>query len=591
MVSALLIIYFGLLCMLAIFGLHRIALVVSSRFRPRPTSTTSSLPRPTPTATATATASTPASARASAASAAADVNGPLAQALLSVTSTRAWPDLAVHLPIYNEPNVAARAINAAARLQYPGRLEIVILDDSTDATRSIVEAAVRAHETARMLRGTRPSKHANTSGPANAPPDENESAHATDDRAWAWPPPRVRISRRSHRRGYKAGALNEALRSTRAELICIFDADFDPPSDFLLRTVPTLMADPRLALVQARWGHLNRNRRWLTRAQAILLDGHFAVEHLARTRARHWFNFNGTAGVWRRAAIEEAGGWRDATLTEDLDLSYRVQLLGWRLEYLHEVVASAELPEAWSAFRTQQGRWVRGSIETARLMMGQVLRARGLRPAVRFDAVVHLLQNCAYVIMALIAVLLPIAVFARDEAGWRVPGGSELLSALDVATLGAGSMAMIVFYLVAARRTEAGLSWPRPLEILFALAIGAGMSVSNAMHVIRGLRLRRSEFVRTPKTGETLNHDHRDRPSTRHRRSRDLRNEIAPRFQRLRQQPVIGFEILLSIYLAIAIAYAAQSRLWGSIPFLLLYWTGFTAVGVGSLLERPQDTQ
>ncbi|MBK8010899.1 MAG: glycosyltransferase [Deltaproteobacteria bacterium] len=563
MVSALLIIYFGLLGVLALFGLHRLALVVGSQRRRSPTCSTPPPPPPTPTPT------------------------PAPAPAPEIT----WPDVAVHLPVYNEPKVAARAIEAAARLQYPGRLEIVVLDDSTDTTTSVIEATLRSLVGAEL-------------------------------QSKAMSRPRIRISRRTHRRGYKAGALDEALRSTSAELICIFDADFEPPSDFLLRTIPTLVADPRLALVQARWGHLNRRRRWLTRAQAILLDGHFAVEHLARARARRWFNFNGTAGVWRRRAIEEAGGWRDVTLTEDLDLSYRVQLLGWRLEYLHDVVAPAELPEAWSAFRTQQGRWVRGSVETARLMMGPVLRARGLDLGVRIDATIHLLQNVAYVIMALLAVLLPISVFARDRTGWRVPGGADFLSALDVATFAAGSIAMMIFYLVAARRTEAGLSWPRPLEILFALAVGAGMSLSNAIHVVMGLRLRRSEFVRTPKTGHSARDTH---PSTTrlipfpqvdeidpadhagHAGHADhagqaghvgrlehleyIGHEILSRLRRLRHEPVIAIEIGLSFYLAGSILYAVHSGLWGSIPFLLLYWCGFTAVGVGSLIERPPETR
>lgn len=445
---------------------------------------------------------------------------------------RELPKLVVQLPIYNEPLVAERLLLAASRLRWPGgALELQVLDDSTDETRHLVARVAR-------------------------------------ELAAAGVP--IRVLRRSDRAGFKAGALAYGLSATDAELVAIFDADFVPAPDLLEQLAPSLLADPAVGMVQARWGHHNRETSLFTRAQAVFLDGHFAVEHEGRAALGHFFNFNGTAGIWRRRAIEEAGGWAADTITEDLDLSYRAQLAGWRFRYAGDVVAPAELPESWIAFRSQQSRWVRGSVETARKHLLHVLGARGLTPGARADAALHLLQNFAYLAMAALAVLLPLAVVVRAELAWRVPGGRALLSALDLTMLGGGTGVMIVFYATALRFVLGPLELRRAVDITFALCIGAGMSLSNAREVLAGLVSRGSEFVRTPKRG-------------------DGAREAALRLAR--PGPLLGrwvLDLMFAAYFAVAIVHAIDRRLYAALPFLLLYLIGFVAVGTGVALERVE---
>ena len=252
-----------------------------------------------------------------------------------------WPQVLVQLPLYNEVYVAERSMRALAALRAPSsRLLIQVLDDSDDGTRSVVDRVARELKEKGVP---------------------------------------IEVVRRANRSGFKAGALAHGLAAApEAEAVAIFDADFTPPPDFLEKTLPVLLSQPDVGLVQTRWGHLNRDASLLTRAQGVFLDGHFAVEHAARHALGHPFNFNGTAGLWRRRAIDGAGGWQGDTITEDLDLSYRAQLVGWRFLYVHEAVAPAELPESWSAFRAQQGRWVRGSVQTSRKLLTRVLTSRCL---------------------------------------------------------------------------------------------------------------------------------------------------------------------------------------------------------------------
>src|SRR5579862_646463 len=246
------------------------------------------------------------------------------------------PQVTIQLPIYNEMYVADRLIDRVCELDYPRELmEIQVLDDSTDETREIAELAVRRH-----------------------------AARGFD----------IQYLHRVDRTGYKAGALEAGLRAAKADYIAIFDADFIPPRDFLRRTLP-YFADAGIGMVQARWGHINQDYSLLTKIQAILLDGHFVLEHGGRNRAGRFFNFNGTAGVWRREAIGDAGGWQHDTLTEDLDLSYRAQLLGWRFVFLPDVVSPAEVPVEMNSFKSQQHRWAKGSIQTCRKLLPYILLA------------------------------------------------------------------------------------------------------------------------------------------------------------------------------------------------------------------------
>ncbi len=444
----------------------------------------------------------------------------------------ARPPVLVQLPLYNEAFVAERLLRAVAALRWPrDALRIQVLDDSSDATTRVVERVAA------------------------------ELVAAGVD---------VRVVRRPDRRGFKAGALAWGLEQDDAPYVAIFDADFVPTPDFLEATVPVLDADPGCGLVQARWDHLNRERSLLTRAQALFLDGHFGVEHRGRQALGLPFNFNGTAGVWRRRAIVEAGGWRDDTITEDLDLSYRAQRAGWRFAYLDQVRVPAELPESWMAFRAQQARWVKGSIETARRQLGAVLSAPDWSLRTRLEAALHLTSNATYVLMAALAVLLPPAVVGRDQLGWRVPGGQALLSVLDFSMLTAGTCAMIAFYAASIRWAPPGASRGRYRDLPFALCLGAGMSLSNARQVLLGLFSSGSEFVRTPKRGD---------------RALEV-VRVAYRAPAGSWMAVV--ELGFAVYYGATLIYALRWGLWGALPFLALYLVGFVAVGGGVLREAWQ---
>jgi cellulose synthase/poly-beta-1,6-N-acetylglucosamine synthase-like glycosyltransferase len=438
-----------------------------------------------------------------------------------VRPTGPLPRVTVQLPLYNEATVARRLVEAVGALDYPAdRLEIQVLDDSTDETRELVDAAV-----ARL------------------------AERGLD----------ARVLRREGREGFKAGALARGLESARGELVAVFDADFVPRPDFLRRVLPHLF-DPGVGMVQVRWGHLNRERSLLTRLQALLLDGHFVIEHTARNRSGRFFNFNGTAGVWRRQAIESGGGWQHDTLTEDLDLSYRAQLAGWRFVYLPEVVAPAELPEEIGAFKSQQHRWAKGSVQTGLKLLPRILRAP-LPLRVKTEAWFHLSANLAYLFMILLSILLPPAMLLR-----RGLGATGLLL-VDLPLFVAAFLSVSAFYVVAAR--DAGLPFRRiPLLLPPLMALGIGLGVNNARAVIEALRGRPSPFVRTPKYG--------DRSARRYRARRD---------------PRLVFELLLSLYFTGALAVAAALGAWASLPFLALFWWGYTytgLLGLGELVQRAR---
>ncbi|MBX2814318.1 MAG: glycosyltransferase [Myxococcales bacterium] len=438
------------------------------------------------------------------------------------------PRVLIQLPLYNEAFVAERVIRAVALLRYPTQnLLIQILDDSTDHTRTIVDRV------------------------------------ASQLRAQGVP---IEIVRRSSRVGFKAGALAQGLTECgEVDAVAIFDADFVPSPDFLEKMVPRLFAFPDIGLIQARWGHLNRDESLLTRAQGVFLDGHFAVEHAARVVCQHPFNFNGTAGVWRLAAIEDAGGWESDTVTEDLDLSYRSQLAGWRFIYAHDVVVPAELPNSWSAFRAQQARWVRGSVETTRKLLWQVMRSQRLTLSARLDATIHLTNNFAYLFMGCLACLLPITLVIREELGWRVPGGRNLLSWLDIFMLSVGTLAMVVFYAWALHRTRVGV-FRRIGDVGYALCLGAGMSLSNASAVIKGLVSRESVFVRTPKKG-------------------NIGQEGTGGYRARSMNGLMAAEVIFAAYYTAASMYAVYWEVWGALPFLGFYLIGFLSVGMGSVTE------
>jgi len=367
----------------------------------------------------------------------------------------AWPGVTVQLPLYNERCVIERLIDAVAALEYPAdRLEIQVLDDSTDETLDLARAAAARHR-----------------------------ARGID----------IEVLHRERRERFKAGALAAGLARARGSLIAIFDADFVPDPDFLRRVVPSF-ARPEVGMVQARWGHLNRDASLLTSAQAAMLDAHFLLEHEARMAAGLFFNFNGTAGVWRRACIESAGGWSHDTLTEDLDLSYRAQLAGWRFVSLPGVVAAAELPADIEAFKSQQHRWCKGSIQTARKLLPAVLRSAQPR-GVKIEACFHLTNNVAYLLFLLSGLLLLPVMLAFPHMAPR------LAIAADVGVILAGVVPVCAF-LAAGRLAAGARGWSVARDVIAALVLGAGLSFTNTRAVLEGLGRRPGEWIRTPKTGE-----------------------------------------------------------------------------------------
>ena len=367
--------------------------------------------------------------------------------------TAQLPTVTVQLPLYNERYVAQRVILAAAALDYPrDRLEIQVLDDSTDDTTDRVARVVS------QLR-----------------------ARGVD----------IKHLRRESRTGFKAGALANGLSMANGELIAIFDADFIPQPDFLKRIVGEFV-DPAVGMVQARWSHINERHSLLTRAQALQLDAHFTVEHGVRAATGLFFNFNGTAGVWRLRAIEDAGGWRADTLTEDLDLSYRAQLRGWRFVYRDDVAAPAELPVEMAAYRQQQQRWAQGGAEAARLLLPRILRAN-LPRRVKWEAVWHLTSHFAYPLLTLVTIAgLAVGLLANTQAvRWVLAADGVLL------TFAMGSLTY--FYGVTAQ-ARGGESWRGRLFLVPAIMIiGAGIALEQTVAVARGLAGRRTPFRRTPK--------------------------------------------------------------------------------------------
>lgn len=425
-------------------------------------------------------------------------------------SDASLPRMTVQLPIYNERTVASRLIRAAGELEYPAdRLEIQVLDDSSDETRAIVDEEVA------LLR-----------------------ARGLD----------AVVVRRNDRRGYKAGALDHGMKSAKGELLAIFDADFEPRSDFLLQLVPRF-ADSRVGMVQARWGHSNREESLLTRAESALLDGHFVIEHTVRHQSGVFFNFNGTAGIWRRPAIESAGGWEHDTLTEDLDLSYRAQLAGWKFVYVPMVVAPAEVPPDIAAFKSQQHRWAKGSVQVFRKLGWRILTSK--EPlAVKLEAMAHLTGNVGYPAVLLLALLLPLAAGLKPV----MPPWVNLALFLTC------TLAVIAFY----DRSQSAVGrtlGQRLVDTFAALALGIGMCVSQTRAVIEGLLPGTGVFVRTPKRGDKT----------------ALSRKYAAAVKGLP-----GIELLLAAWFAWGIYAAIEREAWTSVPFLVLFFASFAWVGTMS---------
>jgi cellulose synthase/poly-beta-1,6-N-acetylglucosamine synthase-like glycosyltransferase len=437
-----------------------------------------------------------------------------------------WPVVTTQIPLYNEADVAARVIAAVAAIDYPReRHEIQILDDSTDATRTIVDEAVA------------------------------RAAAAGAD---------IKVVRRADRSGYKAGALAHALATARGEHVAIFDADFVPPVDFLRKAVAVIEADDNLACVQGRWAHLNRGESWVTEAQALGIDMHFTIEQGARAWNGLMMNFNGTAGLWRKAAIDdpEVGGWSGDTLTEDLDLSYRAQLAGWRIAYDIDLACPAELPGSVSALKSQQRRWATGSIQTAVKLLPRIWgSALALRSKV--EATLHLTHYGAALCMLVLAVVARpmFSLFATGDwfGGWYWAFWG---------TIGFAAVAPSLTYSYARYVLEGGSA----LRVLPAMIVlGCGLCLNNALAVLRGLRTVGGEFVRTPKSGSS---GVRGRSST--------YRPLASR--------VWAIELVLGAYTAACFVLYLQAFHSPFSVFMFFYAIGFALIGWHSRPMRPDET-
>lgn len=429
------------------------------------------------------------------------------------------PMVTVQLPVFNEYYVIRRLMEAVGRLDYPvDRLQIQVLDDSTDETTDIAAAEVE------KLRG----KGFN-----------------------------IALLHRINRKGFKAGALAEGLREATGEFVFILDADFVPPPDVLKKCIHHF-SDPSIGMVQTRWGHINRNHSLLTRVQAMFLDGHLLLEQTARNRSGRFFNFNGTAGMWRRSCIEEAGGWHHDTLTEDLDLSYRAQLRGWKFLFLPDVVVPAELPADINGFKSQQHRWTKGSIQTCMKLLPAVWREK-LPLLIKLEATVHLTSNFGYLLLLLLCIL----ILPQSHA---VHGGWMQTLLVDIPIFLATTVSIATFYIVAQSHLKQP-GWIREMLLLpMLLALAIGMSVNNARGVLEALFKRQSEFTRTPKYGQSS-------PVTRKRAVRYL--------------PIRSFlpavEVLFALYFGYCTLAAIVSGAWTSVPFLLLFLVGFAYVATKSI--------
>jgi cellulose synthase/poly-beta-1,6-N-acetylglucosamine synthase-like glycosyltransferase len=432
------------------------------------------------------------------------------------------PVVTIQLPVYNEMYVVERLIECVCRLDYPRELlEIQVLDDSTDETCEIADLAVRRY-----------------------------AAQGFD----------IKYYHRTDRTGFKAGALEAGLLVARGEYVGIFDADFLPTADFLRRTVPHF-SDPKVGMVQVRWGHINQDYSLLTKIQSILLDGHFVLEHGGRHRSGRFFNFNGTAGVWRREAITSAGGWQHDTLTEDLDLSYRAQLKGWQFVFLGDVIAPAEVPVEMNAFKSQQHRWAKGSIQTCRKLLPEILRAP-LPLKVKAEAFMHLTANFNYPLMTVLSLLMFPAMVIRYNMGW-----SEMLL-IDLPLFCAATLSVSNFYMVCQR--EIHRDWVSRLKYLpFLMSIGIGLSINNTKAVFEALLNKQSEFTRTPKYRIECDRD--DWVGKKYRQSVSV-------------QPLI--ELALGLYFTATVFYALANQIYGTLPFLILFQIGFLYTGLLSIVQQ-----
>lgn len=427
------------------------------------------------------------------------------------TEFRRLPLVTIQLPIYNELYVVERLLKGVAALKYPKELlDIQVLDDSTDETQHIARI-----ETAKLKA-------------------------AGFDAVYL---------HRDHREGFKAGALDHGLKSAKGDFIYIFDADFIPNPDCIQKTIH-FFTEKKVGMVQMRWGHINRNFSILTQIQSIFLDGHFMMEHTARNRSGRFFNFNGTAGVWRKDAITSSGGWQCDTLTEDLDLSYRAQLTGWKFVYLQDVVSPAELPVEMNSFKSQQHRWVKGSVQTGKKLLPKIWRSR-LPLGVKIEATFHLTNNLSYLLMiALFFLLLP-AMFVRFDGAWTH------VALIDIPLFVASFFSISAFYICSQR--EIYPDWLNRIRYIPLISsVGIGLSVNNAKAVLEAILDHETPFQRTPKFGVNARSD-----AWKAKKYRGSKTKL------------LWLELILGVYFAFLTLFSIATERYLMAPFLALFHIGF----------------
>jgi cellulose synthase/poly-beta-1,6-N-acetylglucosamine synthase-like glycosyltransferase len=432
------------------------------------------------------------------------------------------PRVTVQLPIFNEQFVVDRLVDSVCKLEYPReKLEIQVLDDSTDETAEVARAVVQHY----------------------AALGHNITYH-----------------HRTNREGFKAGALQAGMEKCQGEFIAVFDADFTPPPDWLLKVIHHF-TDPQIGMVQTRWTHINRNYSFLTEVEAILLDGHFVLEHGARSRSGVFFNFNGTAGMWRRKAIEDAGGWEHDTLTEDTDLSYRAQMKGWKFAYVQDIECPAELPVEMTAFKTQQARWAKGLIQVALKILPKVMKAK-VPWKVKFEAWYHLTANISYPLMIVLSTLLLPAMIIRFYQGWF-----QMLL-IDLPLFMASTFSISSFYLVSQKELFPK-RWYRTFAFLpFLMALGIGLTITNTRAVLEALAGKQTAFARTPKYRVVTKSD----------------KPIAAKYRK-RLGWVPWIELTVGTYFFLTVLYALQNENYITVPFLVLFVVGYWYTGLMSLLQ------
>ncbi len=477
---AFVVVYFAILCILSIYGIHRFVMATLYRIYrkdiPHPDAKFSDLPRVT-----------------------------------------------IQLPMFNERYVIERLIDAVCEIRYPReKLQIQVLDDSIDETQKIAADAVA-----------------------------RKREQGFD----------IVYIHRDDRTGFKAGAPEAGLKTATGEFVAVCDADFVPQPDFLERTIH-FFTNEKVGMVQVRWEHLNREYSLLTRVQSILLDGHFVIEHTARNRSGRFFNFNGTAGIWRKSTIADAGGWQHDTITEDLDLSYRAQSKGWQFIYVNESTTPAEVPVEMVAFKTQQHRWAKGSIQVAKKVLPKLLKSR-LPFKVKLEAWMHLTCNISYILMVILSLMMPLTVEFRVKNSWMTSIW------VDAIVFICASVSIMMFYLLAQKEARKQTFMQRLAYLPIVMSLGIGLSINNCRAVIEALVGYKTGFVRTPKYGVT--------------KSGESFKHVKYGFK-LNWQPWV--ETAMGIYFVWGIVHAISLGAYASVPFLALFCTGYLYVGLGTFFGR-----